>query len=83
MNPWRRPMSTLLHWNLSTLELSGVLVDGMSERNRQRKPETARGWRRRSRTADAEACAPLAASHLSGCPASPMPIENSIHRQAD
>jgi anaerobic selenocysteine-containing dehydrogenase len=30
-----------------------------------------------------QACAPLAASHLSGCPASPMPIENSIHRQAD
>ena len=51
LNPRRRPMSTSLLWNLSTLELSGVLGDGMSERNGQRKPGTTRGSPRRSRTA--------------------------------
>jgi hypothetical protein len=53
MNPRRRPMSTLLRWNLSTVELPGVLGDGMSGRNVQRKTGTARGWPRRSRTAEA------------------------------
>jgi hypothetical protein len=49
----RRPMSTLLLWNLSTFELPGVIEDGMSGRNGQRKPGTARGSPRRSRTAKA------------------------------
>jgi len=56
---WRRPMSTSLLWNLSTFELPGVLGDGMSGRNGQRKTGTARGWPRRSRTAEA--------SHISRC----------------
>src|SRR5262245_3495397 len=46
-------MSTSLLWNLSTFELPGVLGDGMSGRNGQRKTGTARGWPRRSRTAEA------------------------------
>jgi hypothetical protein len=49
----RRPMSTLLLWNLSTLELPGDIEDGMSGRNEQQKPGTARGSPRRSRTAKA------------------------------
>src|SRR5215813_8237535 len=46
-------MSTSLLWNLSTFELPGVLGDGMSGRNGQRKTGTARGRPRRSRTAEA------------------------------
>ena len=49
----RRPMSTSLLWNLSMIELPGVREDGMSGRNVQRKPGTARGSPRRSRTAKA------------------------------
>ena len=49
----RRPMSTSLLWNLSMFELPGVIEDGMSGRNVQRKPGTARGSPRRSRTAKA------------------------------
>jgi hypothetical protein len=49
----RRPMSTLLPWNLSTFELPGDIEDGMSGRNEQQKPGTARGSPRRSRTAKA------------------------------
>jgi hypothetical protein len=48
-----KAMSTSLLWNLSTFELPGVAGDGMSGRNGQRKPGTARGWPRRSRTAEA------------------------------
>src|SRR6516225_8471893 len=46
-------MSTSLLWNLWMSELSGVIEDGMSGRNAQRKPGTARGSPRRSRTAKA------------------------------
>jgi hypothetical protein len=49
----RRPMTTWLLWNLSMSELPGVIEDGMSGRNVQRKPGTARGSPRRSRTAKA------------------------------
>jgi hypothetical protein len=38
---------------LTDVELPGVLADGMSGRNGQRKPGSARGWPRRSRTAEA------------------------------
>ena len=38
---------------LTDVELPGVLEDGMSGRNGQRKPGSARGWPRRSRTAKA------------------------------
>jgi hypothetical protein len=46
-------MSTSLLWNLWMFELPGVLGDGMSVRNEQRKPGTVRGSPRRSRTAKA------------------------------
>ena len=49
----RRPMSTSLLWNLWMFELPGVLGDGMSGRNGQRKTGTTRGSPRRSRTAKA------------------------------
>jgi hypothetical protein len=49
----RRPMSTSMLWNLSVIELPGVREDGMPGRNVQRKPGTARGSPRRSRTAKA------------------------------
>jgi hypothetical protein len=49
----RRPMSTSLLWNLWMLGLSGVLGGGMSGRNGQRTPGTARGSPRRFRTAKA------------------------------
>jgi hypothetical protein len=49
----RRPMSTSLLWNLSMSELPGVIEDGMPGWNVQRKPGTARGSPRRSRTAKA------------------------------
>src|SRR5262249_29100254 len=48
-----KAMSTSLLWNLSTFELPGVVGDGMSGRNGQRKPGAARGWPRRSGTAEA------------------------------
>jgi hypothetical protein len=51
--PWRRPMSTSLLWNSWMSELPGVVGDGMSGWNGQRKPGTTRGWPRRSRTAKA------------------------------
>jgi hypothetical protein len=38
---------------LTGVELPGVIEDGMPGRNGQRKPGTARGWPRRSRTAEA------------------------------
>ena len=38
---------------LTGVELPGVIEDGMPGRNGQRKPGTARGWPRRSRTAKA------------------------------
>ena len=49
----RRPMSTSLLWNLSMIELPGVIEDGMPGWNVQRKLGTARGSPRRSRTAKA------------------------------
>ena len=64
MNPRRRPMSTLLLlWNLSTFELPGVSGDGMSARNEQQKPGTARGWPRHSRTAKAVSISREVKSH--------------------
>ena len=38
---------------LTGVELPGVIEDGMPGRNGQQKPGTARGWPRRSRTAEA------------------------------
>jgi hypothetical protein len=49
----RRPMSASLVWNFKDVELPGVVEDGMPGRNGQRKPGTARGSPRRSRTAKA------------------------------
>src|SRR5215470_9908743 len=46
-------MSTSLLWNLSMVELPGVIEDGMPGWKVQRKPGTARGSPRRSRTAKA------------------------------
>ena len=51
--PWRRPMSTSVFWTETMIELPEVIEDGMSGRNEQRKPGTARGSPRRSRTAKA------------------------------
>ena len=51
--PWRRPMSTSVHWTETTIELPGVREGGMSGWNEQRKPGTTRGSPRRSRTAKA------------------------------
>ena len=53
-------MSTSLLWNLSMHELPGVVEDGMPGRNGQRKPGTARGSPRRSRTAKASRISRLA-----------------------
>lgn len=49
----RRPMSASLLWNSWMSELPGVVEDGMSGKNGERKPGTARGSPRRSRTAKA------------------------------
>jgi hypothetical protein len=46
-------MSTSMFWTETTIELPGVREGGMSGRNEQRKPGTARGSPRRSRTAKA------------------------------
>src|SRR5271166_5850323 len=51
-------MSTSLLWNLSMFELPGVVEGGMSERNVQRKPGTARGSPRRSRSSEGIAYKP-------------------------
>ena len=58
--PWRRPMSTSVFWTETTIELPEVIEDGMSGRNEQRKPGTARGSPRRSRTAKASLISRLA-----------------------
>jgi hypothetical protein len=63
----RRPMSTSLHWNLSMFELPGVVEDGMPGRNGQRKPGTARGSPRRSRTAKASRISRTAAKSRCAC----------------
>jgi hypothetical protein len=46
-------MSTSVFWIETMIELPEVIEDGMSGRNEQRKPGTARGSPRRSRTAKA------------------------------
>src|ERR1700674_414929 len=46
-----KAMSTSVLWNLSMFELLGVVENGMSGRNGQRKLGTTRGSPRRSRTA--------------------------------
>src|ERR1700730_13715703 len=46
-------MSASVIWNLSMFELLGVVEDGMSGKNGQRKLGTTRGSPRRSRTAKA------------------------------
>src|SRR6266849_10444706 len=46
-------MSTSMRWNLSMIEVPVVEEGGMPGRNVQRKPGTARGSPRRSRTAKA------------------------------
>src|SRR5215475_2350730 len=58
--PWRRPMSTSVFWTETTIELPEVIEDGMSGRNEQRNPGTARGSPRRSRTAKASRISRLA-----------------------
>src|SRR5260370_7524451 len=58
--PWRRPMSTSVFWTETMIELPEVIEDGMSGRNEQRKPGTARGSPRRSRTAKASRISRLA-----------------------
>jgi hypothetical protein len=64
---WRRPMSTPLRWNLWVSERLGVLGDGMSGRNEQRKTGTARGSPRRSRTAKAPRISRCAAKSRCAC----------------
>jgi hypothetical protein len=46
-------MSASENWTTTMIELPGVIEDGMSRRNSQRKPGTTRGSLRRSRTAKA------------------------------
>src|SRR6516162_6343213 len=53
-------MSTSVFWTETTIELPEVIEDGMSGRNEQRKPGTARGSPRRSRTAKASCISRLA-----------------------
>jgi hypothetical protein len=53
-------MSTSVFWTETTIELPEVIEDGMSGRNAQRKPGTARGSPRRSRTAKASRISRLA-----------------------
>jgi hypothetical protein len=53
LSPWRRPTSTSLLWNLWMFELPGDVEGGMSVGNGKKKPGTARGSPRRSRTAKA------------------------------
>src|SRR5215813_4502194 len=53
-------MSTSVFWTETTIELPEVIEDGMSGRNEQRKPGTARGSPRRSRTAKASRISRLA-----------------------
>ena len=61
----RRPMSASKFWTITMFELPGVIEDGMPGRNGQRKPGTARGSPRRSRTAKASRISRHAAK--SGC----------------
>ena len=63
----RRPMSTSILWNLSMLELPGVVEDGMSGKNGERKPGTARGSPRRSRTAKASRISRYAVKSRCAC----------------
>src|SRR6476619_6226175 len=53
-------MSTSVFWTETTIELPEVIEDGMSGRNEQRKPGTARRSPRRSRTAKASRISRLA-----------------------
>src|SRR5262249_7002500 len=53
-------MSTSVFWTETTMELPEVIEDGMSGRNEQRKPGTAHGSPRRSRTAKASRISRLA-----------------------
>jgi hypothetical protein len=53
-------MSTSVFWTETTIELPEVIEDGMSGRNEQRKPGTAHGSPRRSRTAKASRISRLA-----------------------
>ena len=58
-------MSASKNWTITMFELPGVIKDGMPGRNGQRKPGTARGSPRRSRTAKASRISRYAAK--SGC----------------
>ena len=60
-----KAMSASKNWTITMFELSGVIEDGMPGRNGQRKPGTARGSPRRSRTAKASRISRYAAK--SGC----------------
>src|ERR1700752_1073831 len=53
-------MSASENWTITMIELPGVIESGMPGRNVQRKPGTARGSPRRSRTAKASRISRLA-----------------------
>src|SRR5262250_2335155 len=52
---------------LTGVELPGVIEDGMPGRNGQRKPGSARGWPRRSRTAEASRISRRAVKSRGAC----------------
>src|SRR5512145_291096 len=60
-------MSTSLLWNLWMFELPGGGEDGMSGKNGQQKPGTARGSPRRSRTAKASRISRCAVKSRCAC----------------
>src|SRR5262249_4784203 len=65
--PWRRPMSTSVFWTETMIELPEVREGGMSGRNEQRKPGTARGSPMRSSTAKASRISRHAAKSRCAC----------------
>jgi len=60
-------MSASENWTATMIELPGVIEDGMSGRNSQRKPGTTRGSPRRSRTAKASRISRHAAKSRCAC----------------
>src|SRR5262249_26957398 len=65
--PWRRSMSTSVFWIETMIELPEVREGGMSGRNEQRKPGTARESPMRSRTAKASRISRHAAKSRCAC----------------
>ena len=62
-----KAMSTSKFWNIIDVGLPGVGEDGMPGRNEQRKPGTARGSPRRSRTAKASRISRYAVKSRCAC----------------